>query len=277
MNLLYNAAELKEYLNSIRMKNTIGFVPTMGALHNGHLSLIKIAKEYASNVGVSIFVNPTQFLPNEDYHQYPRTLDFDLELLRTIACDWVFIPSVQEMYPREMDLKIDIGYLGTIYEGAFRPYHFQGVATIVLKLFNLIQPDVVVFGKKDAQQCAVIRRLTKALFLDLKILYGEVIRDPSGLAISSRNRYLTEIEKERAIGLYVALQKGRAVYLDCQDTKIAQMEMINTVKTFQPTSIDYFAIVDRFTFLYPKNIQDAIAIGAIRLGTTRLIDAVDIS
>lgn len=277
MLIFKHVEELQEYLSKIRLTMSIGFVPTMGALHQGHASLISHVKNHAENVGASIFVNPTQFLPNEDFSTYPRTLDQDIELLNRMKCDWVFIPSNSEMYPGTTELKVDIGYLGTIFEGAFRPYHFQGVATVVLKLLTIVQPSTVVFGRKDAQQCAIISTLIKSLHLPTRILMGETVRETDGLALSSRNRYLSEQERINAVGLYHSLRRGCLKYAETQNRLESVDTMYSKIKEYHPTSIDYFAIVNPDSFLPPTTSESAIAIGAVRFGNTRLIDNIKVN
>ena len=187
----------------------IALVPTMGCLHEGHLSLIDIAREKADKVVVSIFVNPTQFAPNEDFERYPRTLEEDLKKCNEKSVDFVFNPSTEEIYPEDYSTYVDEEKISADLCGISRPRHFRGVTTICMKLFNIVRPDIAVFGQKDAQQCAVIRKMVTDLNIPTEIAIGETQRNEDGLAISSRNRYLTNTQYEEAIKIPRALTMGR--------------------------------------------------------------------
>src|SRR5215216_5932077 len=186
----------------------LAFVPTMGALHEGHRSLIKLARSVGEVVAVSIFVNPLQFGPGEDYARYPRTLDADLDVCRDDGVDLVFVPSVSDLYPPGRSVTVSAGPVGAGFEGRARPGHFDGVLTVVAKLFTLVRPDVAIFGQKDAQQLACIRRMVLDLNATVEIVSAPIIREPDGLAMSSRNRYLSPEERRRALALSAALAAG---------------------------------------------------------------------
>ncbi|MDK9701212.1 MAG: pantoate--beta-alanine ligase [bacterium] len=271
MHIFHTSRELREYLRD-RREEPIGFVPTMGALHVGHVSLVKLAFEHAENVGVSIFVNPTQFLPGEDYTKYPRPLENDLAQLKAVGCDWVFVPSVEEMYPIGSATRVDPGHVGTILEGTFRPGHFTGVATVVIRLFELIQPDVAVFGQKDAQQCVVIQSVVRDLGNPVKIVIGNTLREKDGLAYSSRNQYLSPEHRMRAKGLFLSLREGLKVVASTARFPVGVQTMYKTMLQFQPTSIDYLTFVDGTTFGKSHSLVTCRAVGAVRFGNTRLID-----
>ncbi len=191
---------------------TLGLVPTMGFLHEGHVSLIEHARADCGAIAVSIFVNPTQFAANEDLSRYPRDLDRDLAMLENAAVDLVFVPEVDQIYPPGFATSIDVGPVATLLEGASRPGHFAGVATVVAKLFNIVQPTRAYFGQKDAQQCAVIRRMVRDLDLPVEVVVRPTIRDASGLAVSSRNSYLTPAEHDQATVLFRALSAATAAF-----------------------------------------------------------------
>lgn len=258
-----------------RHAERVGFVPTMGNLHAGHLRLIDIAKQHCDKVVVSIYVNPMQFGAGEDFSRYPRTLEQDTALLEKCKVDMVFVPDDQHMYPHghQQSTFIDIPELMTGLEGAHRPGHFRGVATIVNKLFNIVQPDVAVFGEKDFQQLLVIRRMVRDLDMPIEIIGEATVREADGLAMSSRNQYLSVAERRQAPGLFETLQHVRERLLrngvdatDLEQEAIMQLEK----KGFVP---DYVAIRHSETLLEPKTPTDPLVIlAAVRLGNTRLID-----
>jgi len=253
----------------------IGFVPTMGNLHEGHLRLVDVAREHCDRVVVSLFVNPMQFGVGEDFARYPRTLDSDQAKLVERQVDMVFVPDDQTMYPHghQQTSYIDVPGLSTGLEGAQRPGHFRGVATVVNKLFNIVQPDVAVFGEKDYQQLLVIRRMVRDLDMPIEILGEATVREPDGLALSSRNQYLTQQQRQDAPGLYETLQyvrerllRGGVDFTDLEQDAIMRLEK----QGFVP---DYVAIRQSDTLLEPKNHTDQMVIlAAARLGATRLID-----
>ena len=233
----------------------IGLVPTMGALHQGHLSLIRLAKKHSDFVVVSIFVNPTQFGPKEDYKKYPRDLKKDAALCQTAGADLIFSPSPEEIYPKGFSTYVNVEGLTQGLCGASRPGHFRGVATVVSKLFNIVQPDAAVFGQKDAQQLAVIRQMTKDLDLPVKIIGAPIVRERDGLAMSSRNAYLTMEERAEAMTLFRALQLAVSmVKSGKRKADSVKREMAKLLYRDAPLGeIDYIEIVDNETLEACKN------------------------
>lgn len=253
----------------------IAVVPTMGALHEGHLSLIRLAKAHADVVICTIFVNPTQFGPNEDFSRYPRSLDADSRGATAAGAHVVFAPSVDEMYPAGSQTFVDLDRLPGVYEGKVRPGHFRGVATVVTKLFTATLPDTAVFGQKDAQQVAVVKTLTRELNLGITIVVGPIVREPDGLALSSRNVYLSPEERSAAPSLYRSLRLGenlvRGGERDLGKVRRAMhAELVNS----RPTAVDYIAFVhpDSFEDLAEMRPEGTLAVLAVRFGTTRLLD-----
>ncbi|MGH2808608.1 MAG: pantoate--beta-alanine ligase, partial [Actinomycetota bacterium] len=226
MKVVRTAAELRaELAPERRAGRTIGFVPTMGALHEAHLSLVRSARDTSDVVVVSIFVNPLQFLPHEDLASYPRDEERDLELAENEKVNVVFLPSVEEMYPEDRATLVHVDGVTERFEGASRPGHFDGVATVVAKLFGLVQPDTVFFGQKDAQQLAVVKRMVADLSLPVSIVACPIVRESDGLALSSRNAYLSPDERARATVLFKALNAGRDAYVaGGRDDAVAAME-----------------------------------------------------
>lgn len=270
MRVIETIAELREWRRAVGQAD-VGFVPTMGALHDGHRSLMKLARDRADQLAVSIFVNPLQFGPNEDLAKYPRTLEADLDACRAEGVDLVFAPSVEEMYGPVRLITVGAGRMGTILEGASRPGHFDGVLTVVAKLFNLVKPDFAVFGQKDAQQLACIRRMVADLNFDLDIVAAPIIRDPDGLAMSSRNRYLSPDERTLALTLARALAAGAA-----QQTPAEILKAAHTVleQAGSKIEVDYLKLVKASTFddVRDQLDTDALLLVAARVGSTRLID-----
>ena len=258
----------------------IGFIPTMGFLHDGHLSLIDAARANGADfIVVSIFVNPTQFGPNEDFERYPRDEARDPTLLEGKAADLLFLPSVGVMYPSGSQTWVHTGAVARPLEGERRPGHFDGVATVVLKLFNIVLPDLAVFGRKDAQQCAVIERMVRDLNVPVKLVFAETAREPDGLARSSRNSYLSADERAIAPALYRALRAGEeAISRRIHDACAIESLMRKTIEERPGLTIDYLAVIDPETFLPPADFhRDIVLAGAVRLGRTRLIDNVRIA
>ncbi len=261
-----------------RSGRRIGLVPTMGALHEGHLSLVRAARAECDRTVVSIFVNPTQFGPTEDFAQYPRTLDADLRLLGGNGtgplADYVFAPSVEEMYPREQAAWVEVGGVAEPLEGRCRPGHFRGVATVVLKLLNIVQPDAAYFGQKDFQQAAVIRRMAADLNVPAAIRVCPTVREPDGLAMSSRNRYLSPAARQRACVLWKSLQRAeRLVAEGARDAAAIAAQMRETITEAEDARIDYVALVDPETFEPVETIRGpTLAALAVRIENTRLID-----
>ena len=253
----------------------LGFVPTMGYLHAGHLSLVRRAKAECGAVAVSIFVNPTQFGPSEDFARYPRDPERDLALLRKAGADWVFLPDVETMYPPGATTFIDVGAVATMLEGAVRPGHFRGVATVVAKLFNIVQPSRAYFGQKDAQQCVVIRRMARDLDMAVEVVVCPTVREPDGLAMSSRNAYLKPAERQAAGVVYRALCAAEARYASGeQDAEALRKTMRTVLATVPHAGIDYVSVADpeALTELDGIGPKGALLSLAVRFGGTRLID-----
>jgi len=255
----------------------IGFVPTMGFLHAGHLSLVREVSP--AFVVVSIFVNPTQFGPNEDFSRYPRDEERDAALLDDAGVDLLFLPPVEVMYPPGATTTVSAGAVARPLEGERRPGHFDGVATVVAKLFNIVRPDVAAFGRKDAQQCAVIERMTRDLDFPLRLVFGETVREHDGLAMSSRNNYLSADERSKAPVLHRALRAGKeAITHGIHDVAGVEKLMYRVVEEAGGVEVDYLAVVDPLTFLAPADFaREVLLAGAVRVGRTRLIDNIRIS
>jgi pantoate--beta-alanine ligase len=272
MKITRSIAELRATLaDRPSHRPSIGFVPTMGALHEGHLSLVRAAREGSHFVVVSIFVNPRQFGPSEDLQAYPRDEARDLELLRSEGVDVVFLPAVEEMYPAGSSTSVTVGPIGDILEGAARPGHFAGVATIVTTLFNIVRPEVAWFGQKDAQQLAVIRRVVSDLSLSVGIRGCPTVRARDGLALSSRNAYLSDDERARATSLFVALQQGAGVLESERNPEAAEKTMVETM-TAHGIDVDYAVVVDPDDLAPYEGPGPALLAVAGRAGKTRLID-----
>jgi pantoate--beta-alanine ligase len=276
MERLETIKALREKLGSVRkVDKKIALVPTMGNLHEGHLSLVKQAQSLADYVVVSIFVNPTQFVAGEDFDNYPRTLDADLEYLKHLNVDLIFIPDMDEVYPDDVQIttEVIVPELDSIHCGEYRPGHFKGVATVVCKLFNIVQPDIAVFGEKDYQQLLVIRSLVKNLNLPIDIYGAATMRETDGLAMSSRNMYLTEAERQKAPLFFKAIMEV-AESIKCGESNYENLERnaISSLKEagFKP---EYFSICDSKTLKQPIN-QELVIIAAAGLGKARLIDNV---
>lgn len=260
----------------------IAFVPTMGALHEGHLSLIRLARERCSRVAASVFVNPTQFGKGEDFGRYPRQPEEDARLLESAGCDFLFLPDVTTIYPDGPEGQatyVDPGGPAEGLEGTMRPGHFRGVATVVCTLLNLVQPDVAVFGEKDAQQLAVVRRLVRDLHLPVEIVPGPTLREADGLAMSSRNRYLSPPEREAATVLYRSLQSARRALEEGERRADEIRRHMREVLEAEPLArVEYAEVVDADTFRPVETLQGRIVIPlAVRIGGTRLIDNVHLT
>jgi pantoate--beta-alanine ligase len=266
---------MKEVARKARARGRkIGFVPTMGALHEGHMSLVRRVKELCEVTVVSIFVNPLQFGPGEDLERYPRTLSADVDACIAEGVDYVFAPSAEEMEPAGAETRVELPALGSRLEGRSRPGHFTGVATVVLKLLNIVQPHMAAFGQKDAQQCAVVRRLAADLMLDVELLVLPIVRDEHGLALSSRNRWLTEQDRERARLIPRALEAGREVARDGGRQPQAVIDAARAVLEEEPgLEIDYVELVDAESFESVEQLAgEMLLLVAVRLGDIRLID-----
>ena len=236
-----------------KQRKTIAFVPTMGYLHDGHLSLMKLAKQTANVSIASIFVNPTQFAPNEDYNQYPRNFERDKKLAESVEVDYLFYPSVQEMYSKNYNLTIHIGGITNKFEGLKRPSHFNGVATVVAKLFNAVLPDIAIFGQKDYQQTLVVRKLVEDLNFPVKIIVAPTKREEDGLAMSSRNLYLTTEQRKTANILYLALEEAiKAIQGGETKRKIINSIMHNILRQVKDIKIDYASAADADTLDEPE-------------------------
>lgn len=252
----------------------IGFVPTMGAFHIGHISLIEAAVKKSDFVVVSIFVNPTQFGPGEDFKKYPRTFDADLEICRRAGVDLVFAPTTKQMYAEENLTWVNVEKLTDSLCGRSRPGHFRGVATVCAKLFNIVTPDIAFFGRKDAQQAIVIKRMVADLNMPLKIVVCPTVRQPDGLAVSSRNKYLTEQQKKDATYVYKSLQKCREMIdAGITDPRKIITRMRNILSCKPSIKIEYTSIVDAETLQIIDRITGKVlAAVAVRIGPARLID-----
>lgn len=258
---------------------TIGLVPTMGALHEGHFSLIKIAKQQTGFVVVSIFVNPTQFGPTEDIDKYPRTLDADSAGCKKNGADVIFAPTADEIYPQKNLAWINVEKLDQPLCGKNRPGHFRGVATVCTKLFNIVQPDTAFFGQKDAQQSIIIQRLVADLNMPLKIVVCPTVREKDGLAMSSRNRYLNPDERKDAALLYASLQEAEILIgTGLRDSKKIIAEMEKIIKLSRRTKIDYISIVNAQTLEEIEQVKGRCLIAiAVKIGQARLIDNIVIT
>ena len=273
MKVLRAGSELRRALHSARRGgDSIGFVPTMGALHAGHLSLVRAARRSTDVVVMSIFVNPLQFGPQEDYESYPRQEARDLEVASAEGVDVVFIPSVDEMYPHGDSTRVSVADLSVMFEGTARPGHFDGVCTIVAKLFNIVEPDVAFFGQKDAQQVAVIRRMVRDLHIPVEVSVGDTVREPDGLALSSRNAYLSSEERRKATVLFRSLLRGRAVLEGGGTPEDAESEIRQVLSSCDGVQVDYACAVEPDTFGPPRSEGPVLLAVAARVGTTRLID-----
>lgn len=279
MKLVKTVAELREEIAAAKLAGkTIGLVPTMGALHEGHASLIKAANMENDFVVVSVFVNPTQFGPNEDLEAYPRTLDADCKLAESMGADIVFAPSAKEMYPSEDMTWVEVtGNVTKVLCGRSRPIHFRGVTTVVSKLFNLAQPDRAYFGQKDAQQVEVLKRMVKDLFFNLQLRIMPIVREADGLAKSSRNTYLSASEHEAALVLSRSLKKAQERFAAGERDAAVLIEAVRAEIAAEPMSdIDYVEIY-RLPELQPVDGpltgSNLLAV-AVKFGTTRLIDNV---
>lgn len=276
MRLIQNVSEMKALSKSvIDDGKTIGFVPTMGYLHQGHLSLVQKAREENDIVVVSIFVNPTQFGPNEDYNRYPRDLERDLRLLNPFNVDYIFNPSVEEMYPAYYSVYVDETEMSKYLCGARRPGHFRGVCTVVTKLFNIVRPTRAYFGQKDAQQFRILRRMVENLNMDVEMVEMPIVREPDGLAMSSRNVYLSDEERREAPRLYKSLLEAKRLIdggeRDVQKIKDAMQRVLN----HPLLKIDYIEVVDEKTLIPVDRIEgDVIVAIAVFFGKARLIDNV---
>ncbi len=277
MRVITKVKEMQKVADELRKEGKIiGVVPTMGYLHEGHLSLIRIAKEKSDVVITTIFVNPLQFAPHEDYDKYPRDFERDVGLAQSAGCDIIFHPSVEEMYPENFLTYVEVEKLTKVLEGEFRPTHFRGVTTVVAKLFNITKPHIAVFGQKDAQQALIIKQMVRDLNFDIEIIVAPIVRESDGLAMSSRNVYLSESERKDATVLYQSLKLAEKLIEEGErkpDVVISKMEEL--IKSKPTAKIDYIEIVDPNTLEKVEKLEEGkeylIAL-AVRIGSTRLID-----
>jgi len=276
MKLIEKIKEMQLLANSlIKSNKKIGFVPTMGALHEGHLSLVREAKKNNDVVVVSIFVNPLQFGPNEDFQKYPRTFESDCKLLKKEKVDYLFFPLPSEMYEEGFQTYIEIEKLSLHLCGPSRPGHFKGVTTVVTKLFNIVKPHRAYFGQKDYQQALIIKRMVKDLNFDIEIIVLPIVRETDGLAMSSRNRYLSEDDRKKALALYKSLQLAEKLIKEGEkDTDKLKTKITEKIFEICPNAkIDYVSIVDPETLEDVITIESKVVIAlAVIISGTRLID-----
>lgn len=279
MEIIRSVTEMKSVIWDIKnTKKSIGFVPTMGYLHDGHKSLIERARLENDTVVVSIFVNPTQFGPGEDFERYPRDEERDKKVCLDAGCDIIFMPESQDMYKDNYSTYVEVLNLTEGLCGASRPGHFRGVATVVTKLFNIVKPDRAYFGEKDAQQLIVIKRMVEDLNMDVEVVGCPIVRERDGLALSSRNTYLNEDERVQALNLYKSLNLAKdMIDKGEKDVKIIKDEMIKLINTAKDAKIDYVEFVDTEN-LKPINIikGEVLIALAVKIGKTRLIDNIKI-
>lgn len=275
MRVIRDIREMQAASRSARVGgSTIGFVPTMGALHEGHLSLVRCAREKASLIVVSIFVNPLQFGPNEDFDKYPRTLEADCARLEAHGVDIVFAPSAEQMYPAGATTVVHVEGLSEKLDGRSRPGHFLGVSTVVAKLFHIVQPDYAVFGQKDAAQVAVLRRMVRDLNMAVELIVAPILREADGLALSSRNAYLTAEQRRQALVLHRTLLQVEALAKSGETSaEKLRSAALSVLASEAAAELDYFEILDPDTLDPVEDIrQGALAAVAATFGTTRLID-----
>lgn len=275
MRIINSIQEMQTEAERLRRQGQrIGFVPTMGYLHEGHLSLVRIAQRHADVVVMSIFVNPTQFGPTEDYNEYPRDFDRDVALATSAGCHIIFNPSVTDMYPENYLTFVEVERITSVLCGRSRPTHFRGVTTIVTKLFHIVKPHVAIFGQKDAQQALVIRRMVQDLNFDIEIVVAPIMREKDGLAMSSRNIYLTPEQRQQAVALYQALMMAKTLIENGErNAQIIKDHIRQHIERLAAATIDYIEIVDT-THLQPLttlNGEVLIAL-AVKIGKPRLID-----
>lgn len=274
MKLIEQATALHAWAQSAKAGGQqVALVPTMGFLHEGHLSLVRLARTHADSVVTSIFVNPTQFAPHEDLARYPRDIKGDIEKLRSAGCDVVFVPTADEVYSDGFSTAIDPGPLAKTLCGESRPGHFRGVATVVLILVRISGADILVLGEKDFQQLTVVRRMMRDLWLGARVVSGPTIRDPDGLAMSSRNSYLNNEERQWATSIPRALKRGATQFARGDRSVPSLLKTVYGTLTEAPIEVEYAQIVDAST-LKPITVvqRDAVIAVAARVGTTRLID-----
>ncbi|MEE9490897.1 MAG: pantoate--beta-alanine ligase [Dehalococcoidia bacterium] len=273
MKVLYETAEVKRWRR--KRSGSVGFVPTMGYLHEGHIELVRRARAENKNVAVSIFVNPTQFGPRDDFAAYPRDPERDLSLLKQEKVDVVFMPDAEEIYPPQSSTWVEVGNITERLEGAFRPGYFRGVATVVAKLFGIVEPTRAYFGQKDAQQLVVIRKMVADLNMNIEVVAVPTVRELDGLAMSSRNVYLDPEERESAVVLHKALSRAQKLWRKGErSAELLRKEMTSLIESEPKATIDYVSIADPETLEELEHIEDqALVSMAVRIGKTRLIDS----
>jgi pantoate--beta-alanine ligase len=277
LEIVRSIEEMKARSRALRAEGSIvGFVPTMGYLHDGHLNLVRIAVELAEVVAASVFVNPTQFGPTEDLEQYPRDFDRDAVLLEEVGADLIFAPSAEDMYPEGFSTVVHVERMGEKLCGAFRPGHFDGVCTVVAKLFGIVRPHLAVFGQKDGQQAAIIERMVTDLDMCVEIVRGPTVRESDGLAMSSRNSYLSEEERRQAPVLHRALEHARELYRTGEtDAQRALDEIRAIIESRTTGKVQYVSAVDWKTLEERERLEQGTMIAlAVFFGRTRLIDNV---
>ncbi|NOY79304.1 MAG: pantoate--beta-alanine ligase [Calditrichaeota bacterium] len=280
MKIIHSITDMQRESDALRRNGQIiGFVPTMGYLHEGHLSLLRIARKRADVTVMSIFVNPTQFGPNEDLERYPRDFERDERLAREEGCDILFYPSAEEMYPHPYRTYVEVEEITRVLCGKSRPTHFRGVTTVVAKLFNIVKPHFAVFGQKDAQQAIVIKQMVRDLNFDLEILTGPIVREPDGLAMSSRNVYLSPDERKDALLLHESLTEARR-QIDAGERDALKLKKTieRILRQGKSVKIDYVEIVDTTNLKPVDKIRGDVLIAlAVFVGKTRLIDNIQLT
>jgi pantoate--beta-alanine ligase len=276
LQILRTVQEMQEVSERFRREGKkIAVVPTMGSLHNGHTSLIERARSLAEIVVTTIFVNPMQFGPSEDFSRYPRDFERDQSVARNAGTDIIFNPDVAEMYPEGFSSNVEVEGVSNILEGAIRPGHFRGVTTVVAKLLNITKPHSAIFGQKDAQQAFIIRKMVKDLNMDIDIVLAPIVREADGLALSSRNVYLNKTERKNALVLYHSLQlAAERIQRGEQSLAVLRKEMIDCIQSGAPSQIDYVAFLHPTTFSETEQLEspEILVALAVRFGSTRLID-----
>lgn len=277
MKIITDIKEMQKTSEELRLKGKrIGVVPTMGYLHEGHLSLVKIAKQHSDVVVITLFVNPTQFAPNEDFNKYPRDFERDRKLAEEAGADILFAPTNEQVYPENYLTYVETEKITKVLEGKFRPTHFRGVTTIVAKLFNMTKPHIAVFGQKDAQQVVVIKQMVKDLNFDIEIIVAPIVRESDGLAMSSRNVYLSPDERKQALSLFQSLKLASELIANGERQSFNIIKAMTKLISAQPSaSIDYISVAN------PENLEEketllngetVLLSLAVRIGKTRLID-----
>jgi pantoate--beta-alanine ligase len=275
MKIIRTVAEMQRTSEELRLQQKhIGIVPTMGYLHDGHASLIRAIRQEVEIVVTSIFVNPTQFGPSEDFSTYPRDLARDEHIAQQAGTDIVFYPDAKEMYPDGFKTYVSTDTVATILEGKFRPTHFRGVTTVVAKLFNIVKPHMAIFGQKDVQQAFILRQMVRDLNFDVRVIIAPIVREPDGLALSSRNVYLNPQERKDATALFRSLKLAEELIgAGERDAARVREEMERLIQSVNPTQIDYIAFLDPDSFEETRRILPRTLVAlAVRFGSTRLLD-----